>query len=258
MNIPAATGWLWLKQGFGLFRKQPAALITLLFANILVSVTISALPWVGPMVVAVLIPAFSMSFMKACVMIDNGVRVTPVVLLTGFRKPAFGALAKVGLVYAGVSILLTLVVGSAIDPEFVKQMQQAPVDPQNVPEGAAAALLTILGVFALQMATLMALAFAAPLTYWQKMGPGKATFYSFFAVVRNLRVFLVLLLSWCGIFLTVGWLVSMLFGTGDLWRVVTLWMTFLFALLLQCAIYAGYRHIFGKPEDAGSPVSLKK
>ena len=258
MKIPAATGWHWLKQGFGLFRKQPAALITLLFANILVSVLISAVPWIGAMLVAVLIPAFSMSFMKACVMIDNGVRVTPTVLLTGFRKPVFGALAKVGLIYLGVSVLLALILRFGVDTELVRQMQEGPVDPNSVPEGAASAFLTILGVFALQMATLMALAFAPPLTYWQKMGPGKATFYSFFAVVRNMRAFLVLMLSWCGIFLGVGWTVSMLFGTGDMWRVVTLWMTFLFALLLQCSIYVGYRHIFGKPEDAAAQVSLQK
>lgn len=258
MKIPAATGWQWLKQGWGLFRKQPAALITLLFANILFSVLVSAVPWIGAMLVAIFIPALSMSFMKACVMIDNGVRVTPAVLLTGFKKPVFAPLAKLGLIYLGVSVLLALMLRYGVDTEVVKQMQEGPVDPNKVPEGATSAFLTILGVFALQMATLMALAFAAPLTYWQKMGTGKATFYSFFAVVRNLRAFLVLMLSWCGIFLAVGWTVSMIFGTGDMWRVVTLWMTFLFALLLQCALYVGYRHIFGKPEDAPATGSLRK
>jgi hypothetical protein len=257
MSIPAATGWQWLKQGSGLFRKQPAALITLLFANILVSVTLSALPWVGPMLVAVLIPAFSMSFMKACVMIDNGVRVTPVVLLTGFRQPAFAALAKVGLIYLGVSLVLALLARYAIDPMIVDQMQ-SPVDPKNAPQVPASSLLTILAIFMLQMAALMALSFAAPLTYWQKMGLGKATFYSFFAVVRNLRVFAVLLLSWCAIFLGMGMLTALIFGGGDMWRVVTLWMVFLFALLLQCSMYVGYRQIFGKPEDAEAAVRLKK
>jgi hypothetical protein len=257
MSIPAATGWQWLKQGSGLFRKQPAALITLLFANILVSVMLSALPWVGPMLVAVLIPAFSMSFMKACVMIDNGVRVTPVVLLTGFRKPAFAALAKVGLIYLGVSLVLALLARYAIDPMIVDQMQ-SPVDPKNAPPVPASSLLTILAIFMLQMAALMALSFAAPLTYWQKMGLGKATFYSFFAVVRNLRVFAVLLLSWCAIFLGMGMLTALIFGGGDMWRVVTLWMVFLFALLLQCSMYVGYRQIFGKPEDAEAAVRLKK
>jgi hypothetical protein len=43
-------------------------------------------------------------------------------------------------------------------------------------------------------------------------------------------------------------------------RVVIMWLIFLFILLLQCAMYAGYRQIFGKPAD-GSPtgsVNLSK
>ncbi|HEX9171908.1 MAG TPA: BPSS1780 family membrane protein [Telluria sp.] len=257
MKIPAITGWHWLKQGFALFRKQPAALITLLFANILVSVTISSLPWIGTPLVSLLIPAFSMSFMKACVLIDNGVRVTPAVLLTGFRKPAFPALAKVGLIYVGVAVMLTAILHFSLDPAVLKQMDGV-ADPKDMPEGAASIAMTVLLVVALQMATLMALAFAAPLTYWQKMGPGKATFYSFFAVVRNLRAFLVMLLSWCGLIMGLVWLLPMLFGTGYAVRVMMLWMSFLFALLLQCAFYAAYRHIFGKPEEAAATVSLKK
>jgi len=43
--------------------------------------------------------------------------------------------------------------------------------------------------------------------------------------------------------------------------VVIMWLIFLFILLLQCAMYAGYRQIFGKPVDGGSqtgPVNLSK
>ena len=87
-NMPAITGWNWLKEGAGLFRKQPAALTTLLFANILVSLLISAFPLIGAMLAVILIPSFSMAFMKACLMIENGERVTPAVLLTGFRRAA--------------------------------------------------------------------------------------------------------------------------------------------------------------------------
>jgi hypothetical protein len=57
-KIPASTGWSWLKQGASLFRRQPAALTTLLFANILISIAISALPVLGPLVAVVLIPSF--------------------------------------------------------------------------------------------------------------------------------------------------------------------------------------------------------
>jgi hypothetical protein len=257
-KIPAKTGWQWLKQGGGLFRKQPAALTTLLFANILVSIAISALPFVGPMLAVVLIPSFSMAFMKACLMIENGTRVTPAVLLTGFRKPVFPTLAKVGLIYLAVSLLLTLITRVVIDPGFWQQVA-APIDPKTGPQVAASDVFAMLGIFALDVAALMALCFAAPLTYWQKMGPGKATFYSFFAVLRSSRVFLVLLLTWFAIFFAVCMVVTLLFGGADVTRVVIMWLIFLFILLLQCAMYAGYRQIFGKPEDGESArVNLAK
>jgi len=43
-NMPAITGWNWLKEGTALFRKQPAALTTLLFANILINLLIAWFP----------------------------------------------------------------------------------------------------------------------------------------------------------------------------------------------------------------------
>jgi hypothetical protein len=247
-KMPARTGWDWLKQGAGLFRKQPAALTTLLFANILISIAISALPLLGPMLAVVLIPSFSMAFMKACLMIENGRRVTPAVLLTGFRKPAVASLVKVGLIYLGVSLVLALVTKFAVDPGFWEQVAR-PIDPKKGPQVATSDVVAMGVIFALDVAALMALCFAAPLTYWQKMGPGKATFYSFFAVLRSARVFVVLLLAWFAIFFAVCMVVTLLFGGADLTRVVIMWLIFLFILLLQCAMYAGYRQIFGKPED---------
>lgn len=257
-NMPAITGWNWLKQGTGLFRKQPAALTTLLFANILFSLLISAVPLLGKMVAVVLIPSFSMAFMKACLMIENGERVTPAVLLTGFRKPVFTALCKIGLIYLGASLLLTLLTSVAIDPSFWQQVSQ-PVDPAAPPQVHVSDLLAMLGIFILDVAVLIALAFAAPLTYWQQMGPGKATFYSFFAVLKSARVFIVLLMTWFAIFFVVCFIVALVLGGSSLARVAIMWLIFLFVLLLQCAMYAGYRQIFGKPGDTGTGrVNLEK
>ncbi|VXB48683.1 BPSS1780 family membrane protein [Massilia sp. 9I] len=248
-SIPAITGWHWLKQGAGLFRKQPAALTTLLFANILISIGISAVPLLGPMVAVVLIPSFSMAFMKACLMIENGERVTPGVLLTGFRKPVLADLCKVGLIYLGVSLLMALLMRFAVDPGFWEQMARQGREGGQ-PQVAAGDVLGMLAVFGLDVIILMSLCFAAPLTYWQKMSAGKAVFYSFFAVVRSARVFIVLLLAWFAIFIAITSVITMLLGASNMTRVVLMWLIFLFILLLQCAMYAGYRQIFGKPVDA--------
>ena len=253
-DLPARTGWEWLKQGMGLFRKQPAALTTLLFANILFSIGLSAVPILGSVLAVVLIPSFTMAFMQACLMIENGDRVTPAVLLTGFRQPALVALCKLGLVYLAVSLLMMVITRLAIPPEVIMQMMPRP-DARTPPTIQTSHMLALFGVFLLDVAVLVTLCFAAPLTYWKHMGPGKATFYSFFAVIRTARPFLVLLAAWFGIFFGVCIVAALVFGDAALGRVVLMWLIFLFMLLLQCAMYAGYRTIFGKPmEKAPQPA----
>jgi hypothetical protein len=249
-NLPARTGWDWLKRGIGLFRKQPAALTTLLFASILLAIGISAVPFIGPIIVVVLIPSFSMAFMQACLMIDNGERVTPAVLLTGFRKPVLGRLCKVGVIYLGVFLVLTLV-ALMFTPESLRQLPSTiRIDPKDKLPFTVADVMAVFGLLILETVSLLTLCFAAPLTYWKRMGPGKATFYSFFAVIRSARVFGVLLLSWFGIFIVITFVVVNLFSQIALAQVVLMWLMFLFILFLQCAIYAGYREIFGTPEAA--------
>jgi hypothetical protein len=246
-NLPARTGWEWLKRGMGLFRKQPAALTTLLFASILLAIGISAVPYVGPVIVVVLIPSFSMAFMQACLMIENGDRVTPGVLLTGFRKPVLGGLCKVGVIYLGVFLLLT-VIALLVTPESLRQLPgNMKIDPKDKFPFTLGDVMAVFGLLILEAVSLLTLCFAAPLTYWKRMGPGKATFYSFFAVVRSARVFVVLLLSWFGIFTVVTFVVVNLFSAVALAQVVMIWLMFLFVLFWQCAIYAGYADIFGKP-----------
>ena len=257
-NMPAITGWNWLKEGTALFRKQPAALTTLLFANILINLLIGSVPLLGPLLAMVLIPSFSLAFMKGCLMIENGERVTPAVVMTGFRKPVLAELCKVGLVYLGVSVLLTVLARFVVDFELIQQVVQ-PADPKNVPPVAPWEFVKMFALSALNASVLIALSFAAPLVYWQKMAPGKAIFYSFFAVLKSARVFFVLLTSWFGILLACFFVIVMITGTSMFGRVLLMWLVFLFILLLQCAMYAGYRQIFGKPVDVDAGrVNLNK
>ncbi len=247
MSLPARTGWHWLKAGAGLFRAQPGVLTTLLFANLIASLLISAVPVVGPLIAMVLIPSFSMAVLQACTEIDQGRRVHLSVLATGFRMPAVRALCKLGLVYLAIAVLLTVLTRVTVDPNFWRTVA-APMDPRHPPALSPSDLWAMLLVFALEMLALMAMCFAAPLTYWQKMSPGKATFYSVFAVLGAKRAFGTMLLAWCGAFFSVGMAASVLLGFGAAARAVVMWVVLLFVLLLQCAIYAAYRQIFGLPE----------
>jgi hypothetical protein len=252
--ITASTGWAWLKQGAGMFRKQPAGLTTLLFADILISVLIGVIPFAGPMLAIVLVPCFSLAFMQACLLIDHGKHVTPDVLLTGFRQPAVKTLLKVGLVYLGVFFVLAMIMRFAVDPDILKQAEGAG-DPATM-RVSGGDMLGLLLIFLLQAIAILTLSFTAPLTYWQNMATGKAVFYSFFSVMRAGRAFCVLLISWFAILFGLCIVVALLLSASGAARIVIMWLFFLFFLLLQCALYAAYRQIFGTP--AAQPVSLTK
>jgi hypothetical protein len=256
--ITASTGWAWLKQGAGMFRKQPAGLTTVLFANILVSALLGVIPVAGAMMAIMLVPCFSMAFMQGCLQIDQGKRVTAAVLLTGFRQPGVKALLKIGLVYLAVLFVLGMLLPFAINPEVLKQAEAAGAggaDPATIKMTGGDMFGVMMALLLPGLAMLM-LSFTAPLTYWQNMPTGKAVFYSVMAVASAARAFFMLLASWLGILFVLFFTIAVLLGQSSAGRIVMMWVIFLFFLLLQCALYAAYRHIFGTP--VAEPVSLTK
>src|ERR1035437_9092992 len=90
-KLPANVGWLWLKEGFALYRKQPAELSTLFLSYMFLMLVVGIIHVVGKMIPVILVPTFSMAFMQACVHIEQGKRVYPNLLLNGFRSPNFHA-----------------------------------------------------------------------------------------------------------------------------------------------------------------------
>ncbi len=235
-KMPARTGWLWLKQGMVLLRQQPAALTTLLFANVLFVLLLHAIPYLGQVIAVLLIPSLSMAVMQACLLIDHTQRIQLSVLATGFQKPLLPTLLKIGVAYLVVVILTTLpgllILGGTV------------INPAQVAPGDA---LVLMVASLVQIFAGVALSFAAPLATWQHMPAVKALFYSFFAVWRSARVFVVLLACWLGLFLLAMSLPRLLLGQSIVGFVVMAWIGFVFILLLQCAMYAAYRQIFGVP-----------
>ncbi|MEO7578135.1 MAG: BPSS1780 family membrane protein [Massilia sp.] len=255
-GLPARTGWAWLKEGAALLRQQPGALIFLLLTNMLVSGVLSRIPVLGPVLLSALIPALSLAFMRACLMIQHGQRVPPAVLLTGLHKPAVFNLMKIGLLYLLAIAVLAGLSRLFVSAEFIAQFQP-PFDPAKRPEGRLVDTLIVLLMSILSMGVVLVVSYAAPLIYWQKMAVGKSLFYSFFGVMRSLRAFLILLLSWCGIFMTFLLITQLLLGAGKLGFLVTSTVLILGVILMQCALYCGYRQIFGVPDADVAPGSVK-
>ncbi|MFC7517747.1 BPSS1780 family membrane protein [Herbaspirillum sp. GCM10030257] len=257
-KLPANAGWLWVKQGFALFRKQPAEMATLFLAYMFLMLIIGIVPLLGQILPMVLVPVFSMAFMQACTNIEQGKKVYPNLLLTGFRKPAFASLLKLGVLYL-VAAVVAVAASALIDGGVFWQVMSSDkaLDRETIRNSNMS--LGMMFSAAVYIPAAMAFWYAAPLIFWQKMGVGKAVFYSFFAVKRAGSAFLVYGLSWMliGVLLPalVSSLIAMLFAKSFVVMLILLPLSLMLTVVMYCSFYPTYTAVFGRP-DSTTPARL--
>jgi hypothetical protein len=252
-KLPANAGWLWIKEGFALFRKQPAEISALFLGYMMLMIGVGIVPLLGQLLPLVLVPVFAMAFMQACADIEQGKKVYPTLLLTGFRSPAFRNLVKLGLLYL-VAAVVAVGASSIIDGGVFWSIMTGnqTVDAETV-RGTNLSLGMMLSA-AVYIPAAMAFWYAAPLIAWQNMGVGKAVFYSFVAVRRSARAFVVYGLSWIVLGVIVPAIVSSIIGAllGRAFAVMVVLLTFslLLTVIMYCSFYPTYTHVFGRPKPA--------
>lgn len=250
-KLPAIAGWLWVKEGFALFRKQPAEISTLFLAYMFLMMAIGFVPLVGQVLPLALIPVFSMAFMQACLQIEQGKKVYPNLLLAGFRTPALQRLLKLGVLYL-IAAVIAVAASAVVDGGVFWNIMsgQKNLDAETI----RGSNLSLAMMFSAAVYTPAAMGFwyAAPLIAWQDMSLGKAIFYSFFAVKRSGTAFLVYGLSWVliGIILpaVLSSLVALIVGQAFAVMVVLLSVSLVLTVVMYCSFYPTYTHIFGRPE----------
>lgn len=253
-KFPAHTGWLWVKQGFSLFRKQPGGLMTLFLVYLFSMLAISAIPVLGEMLQVALLPMFSVAYMQACLNSEQKKRVLPNLLIVGFAKPAGPTLFRLGALYllaAAIAIgASALVDGGTFLKLATGQIGAKQLQGADLNIGGA-----ILLAFALYISSTMALCFAAPLIYWKEMALGKAIFFSLMSVLRALKAFIVFGLSWCAISVVGSQLILLILGRSNLAVMVIIPLSMIMTAVMHCSFYASYRQIFGVPgePDAAEP-----
>lgn len=248
----ASAGWAWIKQGFGMLRKQPGELSTMLMGYMCALLVFSLIPLIGPLLPALLMPMLSVAFMRAGAHIELGRRAMPSLLLSGFRQPVLKpllALGFVNLVVMGLAIAIFLGVN---DGTYVKVVTgELARDAEEVRNSNFGTSLLSALLFYVPFG--MALLFAPALVYWQKMAVGKAIFYSFFAVIRSLKSFIVFILCWFAILIVPAQIVAMLFGRTSFGVILMVPLSLILTVVLQCSFYASYRDIFGLPDNENEP-----
>ena len=249
-KIPASTGWLWVKEGFTLFRRQPLEMSTLFLSYLFLSLALSLLPVIGQILPMLLVPVFSLSFMQACLHIEQGRKVYPGVLFDGFRSPALRKLLTLGVLYL-VAVVVAIAASVLVDGGVFWEVMSG--QRQLTPETIRNSNLSLSIIFSAAVYTPAQMAFwyAAPLIGWQNMSVFKAMFYSFFAVQRAGRAFLVYGLAWALIGVLVPTIASSLaaivFGRIAAVILLMLPLSLVLTVAMYCSFYPTYTHIFNRP-----------
>jgi len=248
--VPAKNGWLWLVGGFALFRKSPPMWLFLVFTYWIAATLLGQIRYVGPAASTVLLPAFFVSFMVMCAVIERGGLLRPGLLFAGFRSGlstliALGALSL-------VAIVVVLGVASLADSGALMSLmlsgQQPPAEAMQDGSVLNAMLVATLAA----TPVLMAFWFAPVLVAWNRNGAAQSLFYSFFAVLRNWRAFsvyaAVLALAGAVFLLVLTFAALLVQGRMQLLHPLALILTLVSWPTLFASLYVSYRDIF--PENA--------
>lgn len=253
--LPHATGQKWLVDGIRLFHRQPLVWILTLMTYWAGVVMIGILPIIGLFLPLLLTPGLGFGFIRLAQAIEEAKPTepaTPALLLSGFKTGHGRAMVILGLAYiAGITVVLLL--AWAIDGEQITRLVQGkPNDADVEAMRSGIPLGLIIGMLA-YLPIMMALWFAPQLVIWKQFTPGKALFYSFFAVWRNKAAFLRYSLAWLVLIVLVSIVSSLAFDLlgigGPNVLLALLPVSMLLMAIAHGSFYASTRDVFGAPPE---------
>ncbi len=265
--VPAKSGWTWVKDGFALFRKNPALWLMLVCgywllmvtANLAISLVPVAGSWLALLLTSILIPPFSVSFMVACRTLEQGGKAEFSLLFSGFRDnlPAL-------IVLGGIYLACTLLVlgGSAFaDGGLLARWMLFGERPPQEAFADGRMVLGLLVAMLLYTPVMMAFWFGPTLAAWARMSGPQSLFYSFFATLRNWRAFTVysIVLALIGGFLPMAILIIVVIAAQSV-AVLAMMKFIMFPLIMVlvpvvfASFYASYRDIFAPAAAPGNDV----
>jgi hypothetical protein len=246
--VPARTGLLWVKLGMKTFFKQPLALTGLFFMYLAVGLVVSQLPFVGPLLGAMLVPAATLGLMAATAEAASGRFPMPTVLISAFRvgKQRARAMLVLGLIYMAGSLIASLLGSAIAGPEAAP-----PADPQMPQLDARSIAILLLH------APLVILFWHAPaLVHWHGVSPAKSLFFSAVACFRNFGALLVFGAGWMTVFVAVGFIIStigMMLGGLAVARSIMTPTALLLVAMFTTSVYFTFRDSFQADGEEAVP-----
>jgi hypothetical protein len=249
--VPARTGILWVKLGVQTFLKQPLALAGLFFMYMAAVLVLSQVPLIGPLLGGMLVPAATLGLMAATAEATKGRFPMPSVLISAFRagKQRARAMLVLGVLYTGGSLLATLI-GSLLIGAAPAVAPAAGADA--TPQIDSRTLFVLL----LHTPLLVLFWHAPALVHWHGVPPVKSLFFSGVACMRNFGAMLIYAVTWLGVFLGVGFILSsvgLLLGGLTVARSVMMPTVLLMVAMFSTSMYFTFRDSFLEIDDNDAP-----
>jgi len=240
-KVNASHGWMWIKHGYWLFRKNPLLWMALTAIGVIGMLGIAVIPVVGDPLATLLFPALLAGFMFGCHALAKGEELELAHLFAGFRQHAQQLVTLGGVNLVGQLLILGVMMLTGGATLVGILMSGKPVDDPAIlvqaVAGAGFALLLGMTLFSVLM---MAMQFAPMLVIFGKMRPIPALKTSLRAFLRNvipLTVYAAMLLPFAVLAtlpMMLGWLV--------------------FLPVVITSLYAIYRDLFPTQEEPAPAV----
>jgi len=192
-KVPAGNGWLWITQGWDLFKQSPGMWIGVYLIFTLMVMAMSLIPLAG-MAVNLLMPVFMGGIMLGCKALEEGEELQINHLFAGFSDH-LGPLVLVGVAYLVGMVAIVVMVG--ITAALLIPLMMASRDLAAL--AFIPILLAILVALLLLIPMVMAIWFAPPLIVFHALQPIEAMKASFVICLKNFVPFLVYGLALAGL-----------------------------------------------------------
>lgn len=222
--VPARQGILWVKLGMQTFFRQPLALSGLFFMCAAILSLFSLVPLVGSVAALILLPGATLGLMAASREAGDGKFPMPAVLLSAFRagRVELRAMLVLGGLY-GIAVATVLGSSALVDGGKFATLfiWGGPMTPELLQETdfqTAAFLFT-----ALYLPVSVSFWHAPALVHWYGVPPVKSLFFSLVACWRNVTAFTLYSVTWMGVFMAMGVLITTVAAlTGNVQLAATL------------------------------------
>jgi len=246
-RVPMQHGWYWLIEGFMLWARNPAFLSFLTLCWLLGIIVVSRPPYVGELLGSILYPGLMLGVFNGCRAIDRKRKLSPSLLLSGFRRYAYDLLLAG---FCHFIVMKTVLFGSMlIDDGMIWRASMYAEIPDMAALSSPRFLYSLLVVVILNGLWGMMYLFVPQLIGWWRLSVPKALVFSLKGCLFNWLPLFAYTFCFCFFIIVLSALVINFFElTFEGLGVVVCTVFLLIATpALIASFYVAARDIFGFP-----------